>query len=90
MKRNFRIIMVFLGLKVVELLAIVFVPYFLGMLVSKWTWFCLLMEFDKMPYWLIGFLSIGIIVIFSCFVVVAKIFLESNWDLAKSIINKKN
>ena len=81
MKRVF----VFIGLKVAELSAIVFGPYFLGMLLSKWSWLYLAMKSKGEPYWVTGFICI--VCLFAIFIVIAAIvtFCDKNWELAKKI-----
>ena len=83
MKRVF----VFIGLKVVELSAIVFGPYFLGMLISKWTWFYLVMEYKGEPYWLMGFVSLIMLVGTLAIIVLIALFCVGNWKWAKKISN---
>ena len=81
MKRVF----VFTGLKVAELSAIVFGPYFLGMLVSKWSWLYSTMKFDGETYWFIG--SICIAYLFVILIVIALIatICIKNWEWATKI-----
>ena len=81
MKRVF----VFIGLKVAELSAIVFGPYFLGMLVSKWPWLCSVTRLDLMPHWIAGIMFIFIL--FAVFLLVALVamFCIKNWELTKKI-----
>ena len=81
MKRVF----VFIGLKVAELSAIVFGPYFLGMLISKWPWLCSVMRLDEMPYWIAGFMFILILFMVFFLAALVAIFCDKNWELAKKI-----
>ena len=81
-------VIVFIGLKIIEITAVVFTPYCLGMMLSKWGWWCEFMLFDDTGYWMIGFVSI---LEFGASVVVCALFglvLYENWKWAGRIINK--
>lgn len=76
-------VLCFIGLKVAEISAVVFIPYFLGMLFLKWEWYVGFMELEGAPLWLVGFLSILIGIIAPVTIVVLLvIFIMGNWNLA--------
>lgn len=70
-------VLIFLGLKVLEILAIIFVPYGIGRLVRLIPWVkeC----FDDTPYWLIGIL---IIFLLGAVGVILFALILKNWELA--------
>lgn len=73
--------LVFLGLKIAEIAAIVFVPWGIGALAKKWGW---LMEYvlpEDAPCWVVGIfiLAMSSSIFF---------FIQANWDWAKSIVRK--
>lgn len=83
-------ILVFIGLKVVEIGAIIFGPYFLGMLMYQWDWFMTTFGVAHGSYWGIGFLTIiltSVVLLFSSLII---IFFIDNWEWAKRITDKNN
>lgn len=79
-------VLYFIGLKVAEVSAVVFIPYFLGMLLMKWKWYVTFMEVEGVPLWIVGIGSIimwiGLPVVI---VVVLVVFIMGNWEWAQKL-----
>ena len=77
-------IMIFIGMKLAELAAIVFVPWGVGILANKNAWFVRL--FHGSPVYLDGFMILAIlamiimIAIFAIFIII-----PANWEWAKRL-----
>jgi len=72
-------ILIFVGLKVVEISALVFIPYGIGLLVKKTTSF-----FDDEPTWCIGFVA-GLMA--AGVVLIGVVLFLANWEWAGKLIN---
>ena len=83
-KENKMRIIVFVVLKVIELAAVVFVPYWTGRLVRP-PLEKLEGDFEAMPYWVCGCLSILVI---SIIIFLACVFGIANWDWAGQLLGK--
>ncbi len=79
-------ISIFIGLKVAEISAIVFIPYYLGMLLSKWEWFCV--KFTLQSYWITGFMGIWALVASLGAVLLIVLLVIGNWNWAKKIAGR--
>lgn len=82
-------ILLFIGLKLAEILAIVFMPYWLGRLICKIPY----IGEAGIPYWIAGFL--GIIMLFAVLMItfctiteVLPIICRANWNWAGRILRK--
>lgn len=83
---------IFIGLKLTEITAVIFIPYLLGQLVEKWPWYYNYMEFSTVPYWIAGLITIilvfGVVLGVVLAVWLLALIFRSNWDLSKKIENK--
>lgn len=82
-------VLLFIGLKVAEIVGVVFGPYYIGLFVTtKWPEF-----WTNAPVWFAGALLVlvgaGLFVIgvFSCGVI--SVLIEANWEWAGKILEKK-
>ena len=78
-------IMIFIGLKVVEIAAVGFGPYYLGMLLMNWPWYCRIMELDTCPYWVSGIMFISLAVLALILIGLTCLLLIKNWEWTKKI-----
>jgi len=78
-------IMIFIGLKMVEIAAVVFIPHYLGILIMKWPWYYKIMELNTFPYWVEGIMFIYFIVMALFLIVLACLLFAKNWEWAKRI-----
>ena len=78
--------MIFLGLKVAEIGTVVFGPYYLGVLLEKWSFYNNNMNIDN--YWISGLAFIWLICVICGFLVCLYFLLKGNWLWAKKIIKK--
>ena len=84
MKRVF----IFISLKTAKIAGILFIPYFLGISVSKWPWYMKNMTFEATGYWSMGLVTICILFL-ACMVVVLILFIVyTNWKWSKKIANR--
>jgi hypothetical protein len=79
-------VLVFVGLKVAEILAFIFIPYFLGKGLIK---IPKMYEFwnepkEKMPIWILGSLFLLVIFLFGSLIA---IMFELNWQWACKIVS---
>jgi len=85
-------VIIFIGLKVAEISAIIFVPYYLGVLVSKWTWYYTAMGFCGTPCWIVGIANAVFLVLMflACGLIYLGVYelVTSNWELSEKIANK--
>ena len=72
-------IIIFIGLKIVEILAIVFIPYYVGKFAK------LFINEDDTPNWLVG---IFVLVCGALLVFVVALFVAENWEWAGKLIEK--
>ena len=79
-------ICVFIGLKIAEISGIIFIPYLIGRLVSKWGWYVNFMNCEGEPYWAIGLITIIMIAFLIVLSILVGIVIHANWKWAKSII----
>lgn len=77
-------VILFLGLKVAEISAIVFIPYYTGVGVVA-----VGLPKDDAPFWLIGFAALLIVSFFTLFIYfVPGAILKSNWEWAGRILKE--
>lgn len=88
MKKKLIKIFLFIGLKIIELSAIIFIPYYLGCLCK------LIPIFKNMPLnltffkWLFGNLVLGFCFAAICFISMIINWFKFNWNLIDEWINK--
>jgi len=76
-------ILIFIGLKTVEIAAIVFVPYYMGKLLMP---FIDKEEQIKITYWMIG---LGAIILACLLVFWGYLLVTANWEWAGKLIEKQ-
>ena len=79
----------FIGLKIIEIATVVFGPYYLGMWVHTWSgnWLCMHNAEPTVcvPYWIIGFLSLLMVVASAMIMGLIAYF---NWQWARMLHEK--
>lgn len=78
-------ILAFIGLKVLEISAIIFIPYFIGFGISRLEWLYPYID-PTLPLWIIGLFCIAIMMV--AIMVCAGCFLaiQANWNFIKKHI----
>ena len=84
MKRVF----IFISLKTAEIAGILFIPYLLGILVSKWPWYMKNMNFETTGYWFMGIVTICILFFAFTTVIFILSIIHTNWKWSKKIANR--
>ncbi len=77
-------LLIFVLLKIVEVSAVVFGPYYLGRFVHLWTGFFCMHEAKEpscAPMWFIGVIAMVVLGGIACLV-------KANWELAKELQNR--
>jgi len=81
-------LLVFLGLKVAEISAVVFIPWGLGLLIKYLVPTTVASSLP--PMWILGIMSLFVIYGIVVSIYFIYIIVLSNWDWADKIINKKS
>ena len=84
MKRVF----IFISLKTAKIAGILFIPYFLGISVSKWPWYMKNMTFEATGYWFMGIVTICILFFAFTTVIFILSIIYTNWKWSKKIANR--
>ena len=81
-------VIIFIGLKVLEVSAIVFGPYLLGSLLVQWPWYYKALQCTGESRWLIGLWFIFMLVAFIIIIGLLTVAVAANWEWAKKIANR--
>ncbi len=71
-------ILIFIGLKIVEILGIVFIPYYIGKFINY------SLDDDAVPAWMMGIAAIfGVAIV----VLLGYVIVTVNWEFAGKLVN---
>lgn len=83
-------VLTFIGLKVAEILGVVFIPWGIGLILRNWVWFETIMHFEDTHPWLIGIVGLIMgVMLPGLFIAWLVILVVHNWEWATKLTTKK-